>query len=66
MRNNQPRTLIARGRNDPFFAIAGTETCPRDLPNAELQVLDASHFALEGNAAAIAGHIRRFLSGRTR
>ena len=32
-----------------------------DLPKAEIQYLDAGHFALETNAAEIAGYIREFM-----
>lgn len=60
-REHRPPTLIAWGRNDPFFTVAGAQAYRRDLPNAELHLLDAGHFALETNGAEIAAHIRRFL-----
>lgn len=62
LRKNQPRTLIVWGRNDPFFTVAGAEAYQRDLPNAELHLLDAGHFALEEAHQEIAAHIRQFLA----
>lgn len=54
-------TLIVWGKNDPIFTVAGAEAFKQDLPDAELHLLDAGHFALETNAAEIAGYIRAFL-----
>ncbi len=50
------------GKERPFFTIAGAGAYRRDLTNAEVYQLNGGHFALEENAAAIAAHIRRFLS----
>lgn len=55
-------TLIVWGKNDPIFTVAGAEAFKQDLPDAELHLLDAGHFALETNAAEIAGYIRAFLA----
>jgi pimeloyl-ACP methyl ester carboxylesterase len=60
-RSRQPPTLIAWGRNDPFFTVAGAEAYLRDLPHAELHLLDASHFALETHREVIVRLIRDFL-----
>lgn len=54
-------TLIVWGKNDPIFTVAGAQAFKQDLPDAEIHLLDAGHFALETNAAEIAGHIRSFL-----
>ena len=59
--NHQPPTLIVWGQNDPFFTVEGAKAYKRDLPNAELHLLDTGHFALEDESEAIANHIRRFL-----
>jgi pimeloyl-ACP methyl ester carboxylesterase len=63
-RERQPPTLIVWGRHDPFFTIAGAEAYKRDIPNAELHFLDASHFVLETQGPAAIALIRDFL-GRT-
>jgi len=60
-RTYHPRTLITWGRNDEIFGAAGAEMFGRDLPDAELHLLDAGHFALETHGEEIAGLIREFL-----
>ena len=61
-RQSQPPMLIAWGRNDPFFTEDGARAFLRDLPKAELHLLDTGHFALEECGRFIAGRIREFLS----
>jgi pimeloyl-ACP methyl ester carboxylesterase len=64
-REHRPPTLIVWGRNDPFFTVAGAQAYRRDLPHAELHLLDAGHFALETHGAEIAANIRRFLPAQS-
>jgi pimeloyl-ACP methyl ester carboxylesterase len=61
-RSRQPRMLILWGKNDPFFTIEGAKSYKRDLPNAELHLIDTGHFALEDSSAFIAERMRKFLS----
>jgi pimeloyl-ACP methyl ester carboxylesterase len=61
LREHQPPTLIVWGAHDPAFISAGAEAYRRDVPNAELHLLDAGHFAVEEQAVAIAQHITRFM-----
>lgn len=56
----QPRTLIVWGEHDVIFPVTGAHPYLRDLPEAELHLLDTGHFALEEDGALIADHIRRF------
>ncbi len=63
-RNRQPRMLIVWGKNDPFFTVEGAKAYQRDLPNAELHLIDTGHFALENSSAFIAEHIREFLTSQ--
>lgn len=56
----QPPMLIAWGENDPFFTPAAAQAYLRDLPAAELHLLDAGHFALEDHGDEIAALIRDF------
>ena len=65
-RERQPPTLILWGKNDPFFTVAGARAFLRDLPNAELDLIDASHFLLETHGPYAAYRIRRFLSDTLR
>ncbi len=60
-RNHRPPLLTAWGRYDPAFVPAGAEAYKRDLPHAEVHLLDAGHFALETHAEEIAALILAFL-----
>ena len=62
MRRAQPRLLVLWGRYDPSFEPTEPEAFRRDVPAAEVHVLDAGHFALDTAADECAGHLRRFLS----
>jgi pimeloyl-ACP methyl ester carboxylesterase len=61
-RNKQPKTLIVWGKNDPFFTVEGAEAYLRDIPKAELNLLDTGHFALEDFGDLIAGKIIGFFA----
>ena len=61
-RNKQPKTLIVWGKNDPFFTVEGAQAYLRDLPKAELHLLDTGHFALEDSCDFIAQKIVRFFA----
>ena len=58
--------LIVWGQNDPFFTVEGARAFQRDLPKAELYLLDGGHFALEEHSDVVAGHMKRFLSNGKR
>jgi pimeloyl-ACP methyl ester carboxylesterase len=64
-RAHRPPLLAVWGRNDPIFGPDGARAFVRDLPDAEIRLLDTGHFALEDHAEVVAGHIRRFVGGRT-
>jgi pimeloyl-ACP methyl ester carboxylesterase len=59
-RKYQPRMLIVWGKNDPFFTVAGAKAYQRDLPKAELHLIDTGHFALEDSLEVISERIREF------
>src|SRR5579863_5402917 len=61
-RERRPPLLAVWGKNDPFFLPPGAEAFKRDNPNAEVRLIDAGHFALEGHVAEIAPLIRDFLA----
>jgi pimeloyl-ACP methyl ester carboxylesterase len=63
-REHSPPTLIVWGRLDPFFTVEGAKAFQRDLPAAELHLLEAGHFALETHAPEIAALMRDFLARR--
>jgi len=61
-RKSQPPLLAIWGRNDPFFLPTGAEAFKRDIPGADVRLLDTGHFALETHANEIAAAIRSFLT----
>jgi len=63
-RKYQPPMLIVWGKNDKIFPAVGAQAYLRDLPGAELHLLDTGHFALEEDSTAIGTLMRGFL-GRT-
>lgn len=60
-RAHQPPMLIAWGKNDKIFPAEGATPYLRDLPQAELHLLDTGHFALEEEGPHIAALMRAFL-----
>ncbi len=60
-RDQQPPALLVWGKHDPFFGVPGALAYARDLPQAEIHLLEAGHFALEDHVGVIAGYIEKFL-----
>ncbi|WP_018350642.1 alpha/beta fold hydrolase [Longispora albida] len=60
-REHQPPLLAVWGRNDEIFGAPGAEAFARDLPDAEIHLLDAGHFALNSQGERIAALILGFL-----
>jgi pimeloyl-ACP methyl ester carboxylesterase len=63
-RTRHPPLLAVWGKHDPFFLPPGAEAFKRDIPDAEIHLLDAGHFALESQGSEIAMIIRNFLARR--
>ena len=61
LRQHQPPTLIAWGKNDYIFPAEGAEPYKRDLDNVDFHLLDTGHFALEEDGEVIANLMRNFL-----
>ncbi len=61
-RERRPPTLIVWGRNDVIFPTPGALAYLKDLPEAELHLLDSGHFALEDRGEEIARLMRDFLA----
>jgi pimeloyl-ACP methyl ester carboxylesterase len=66
LRLHQPPLLVLWGRYDPSFQVAEAEAYRRDVPGAEVHILDAGHFALDEQPGAIADLTRGFLDRLTR
>lgn len=60
-RKHRPPVLAVWGKNDAFFLPPGAEAYRRDVPDAEIHLLDAGHFALDTHHEEIAAYIRDFL-----
>jgi len=61
LRERRPPTLIVWGANDSIFPATGARAFLRDLPEAELHLLDSGHFALEDKGDQILPLLRDFL-----
>jgi len=62
MREKQPRLLVIWGKYDLSFDPGEPERYRKDVPNAEVHVLDAGHFALDTAADEIAALVRAFVT----
>jgi pimeloyl-ACP methyl ester carboxylesterase len=66
MRKAHPRFLILWGKYDLSFDISEPEAYRRDVPDAEVHILEAGHFALDTAADQIADLVHGFLmNGRS-
>jgi len=61
LREKQPRLLVIWGKFDPSFAPSEPEAYRRDVPNAQVHLLDAGHFALDTAADEIAALLSGFV-----
>jgi pimeloyl-ACP methyl ester carboxylesterase len=61
LRETQPPLLVVWGRYDPSFQVAEAEAYRRDVPDAEVHVIDAGHFALDEAPDLVADLTRKFL-----
>ena len=64
MREQRPRLLVLWGKYDPSFELSEAEAYRRDVPKAEVHVLDAGHFALDTKADEIAALVREFMQAQ--
>jgi pimeloyl-ACP methyl ester carboxylesterase len=62
LRAHKPPTLVVWGANDPSFIAPGGKAFKRDVPDAEIYMLDAGHFALDEKNDEIASLILAFLA----
>jgi pimeloyl-ACP methyl ester carboxylesterase len=62
MQKTQPALLVIWGKHDLSFDPGEPERYRKDVPNAEVHVIDAGHFALDTKADEIAAIVRQFIS----
>lgn len=65
-RKHQPPMLIVWGKNDKIFPATGATPYLRDLPHAELHLLDSGHFALEEDGEEIGKLMHNFLDRKVK
>ncbi|WP_062651697.1 alpha/beta fold hydrolase [Streptomyces maremycinicus] len=63
-RTSEVPLLAVWGKGDEIFGPDGAHAFRRDLPDAEIHLIDSGHFALESHLDAITGYIRGFLATR--
>jgi pimeloyl-ACP methyl ester carboxylesterase len=63
LKDQQPKTLIVWGRNDPLILPAAAEVVKRVVPAADLRYFDGGHFVLDEYSDAIAKAIIETFSG---
>jgi pimeloyl-ACP methyl ester carboxylesterase len=61
MREKQPRLLVIWGKHELSFDSSEPEAYRRDVPKAEVHIVDGGHFALDTAADQIAQFVRDFM-----
>ncbi len=61
MREKQPRLLVIWGKYESSFDPSEPEAYRRDVPKAEIHIVDGGHFALDTAADEIAALVRAFM-----
>ncbi|HLQ84830.1 MAG TPA: alpha/beta hydrolase [Salinisphaeraceae bacterium] len=62
LRTHRPPMLLPWGKNDAYFPGAGARAYLKDVPDAELHLLDTGHFALDDHLDEIAALITDFIA----
>lgn len=61
-RTHQPPALVIWGKHDIYFDVAEAHCYKRDLPNAQVHIVDGAHMPLETNFDEMLGLIDNFMS----
>ncbi len=61
MQEQQPRLLVIWGKYESSFDASEPESYRKDVPNAEIHIVDGGHFALDTAADEVADLARRFM-----
>lgn len=62
LRSHAPRTLVLWGKYDPAFIVEGAHAFKRDLPQTQIEILDAGHFAMDTRLDQVAKLSALFLT----
>jgi pimeloyl-ACP methyl ester carboxylesterase len=60
-RTHQPPALVIWGKYDVFFSVQEAHCYKKDLPNAQIHIIDGGHMALETNFTEVLQLINNFL-----
>lgn len=63
MREKQPRLLVIWGKYESSFDPSEPESYRKDIPDAQVHIVDGGHFALDTAADEIAARITSFMEG---
>lgn len=62
LREHQPPLLAVWGKNDPSFVPEGAKAFKKDLPKAEIHLVNSGHFALESCCDEISNLMKEFMA----
>lgn len=62
LREHKPLTLVMWGKYDPAFTVAGADAFKKDLPEADIHILDAGHFAMDTKLDEVASFTRAYMA----
>ncbi len=64
LQRTQPELLVLWGKHDLSFDLGEPDRYRKDVPNAQVHILDAGHFALDTKPDEIAVLVREFMNGQ--
>jgi pimeloyl-ACP methyl ester carboxylesterase len=64
MQKTQPKLMVLWGKHDLSFDLGEPERYRKDVPKADVHLLDAGHFALDTKADEIAALVREFMKSQ--
>jgi pimeloyl-ACP methyl ester carboxylesterase len=65
LQSTQPKLLVVWGKHDLSFDPGEPDRYRKDVPKAQVHVLDAGHFALDTKADEIAALVHEFMKTQT-
>jgi pimeloyl-ACP methyl ester carboxylesterase len=66
LRTYQPPALVIWGKHDVFFNVKEAPCYKKDIPNAQVHILDCGHMALETNFNEVSELISNFMSAKNK
>ncbi|KAG9958722.1 hypothetical protein KCU61_g8125, partial [Aureobasidium melanogenum] len=61
LREHTPKLVAVWGKNDPFFSAPGAQAFRKDIPNADISIIDAGHFVMQTNPSEIIKGLAKLL-----